>query len=96
METFKKNAVLAQQLVTWLGSHPESEHLNDRERWFDVINQSLMKKIQLDFDEIRAYIKKNKKWIPEFTDEFIDRKELEYFAITNFFDYYSNKINNSK
>lgn len=89
METFKKNAALAQQLEIWLGSHPESEHPYDRDRWYNLIKQSLIKNEPIDFDEVKKYISKNKEWIDEFTEEFIDRKENEYLIITSFFNYFS-------
>ena len=79
------------EIKRWINAHPESAHPFDRERWFNVIAESIKTNQPIDFVEIEQYITSNKKWNLDFVKQFIENKEHEYFLITEFFEFYDKK-----
>lgn len=83
--------MISSEVKTWLNAHPESGHPFDRERWYNVIIESIKTNQPIDFVEIEQYITSNKEWNLDFVKQFIENKEREYFIITEFVEFYDKK-----
>ena len=71
----------------WLDAFPESDHPLDTKRWYDAIINAFRTGIDLDFEEIRYYIKENKNWEEEYVDKFIEKIEIDYSKLKDFFNH---------
>jgi len=87
MKKYFKNDQTNQHFLNWIINHPESDHGNDRSRFYELIYSLLETGEELTEEILTDALSSEKEWIEEYRNEFVDSYLDKYFLIKDYVGY---------